>query len=101
MIVCYQLITIGNNHKADFIVSMTTRCPKDDITSTFRASNPCEKFSVDYTIKNDNYKLVTDSFGICKLADDTASSNVLNEAHVKFTEWLFRDDGVVITMVKQ
>ena len=79
---------------------MVTRCPKDDITSSFRASRPCKKLHVNYLMNSKNYHLVTDTFGICETAEDASSNNDPYEADIEFKDWVLEDNGLVITMVK-
>ena len=61
-----ECFTITKDNPAKFIVNLTTRCPKEDITSSFRASVPCKQFSVNYKIESDikensNTKLIVES----------------------------------------
>ena len=81
---------LSNTKSQDFVIHYTTRCPIDDLTSSFRTSVPCQEFSVNYSMDNSQkYKLVTYTFGCCEHA---------NTANVSFKNPIFKDDGIVVIM---
>lgn len=91
----------------NFVIHLTTRCPKDDITSSFRASVPCRSFCVDYTMEHSEipsckkYELVTHTFGCCEHANDFSTAKYPNNAKIKFTNLILKDDGVVVVMCEK
>lgn len=99
-IVYKDKFTVTEKRAASFMVTLITRCPKDDITSSFRASVPCERFSVQYKIRSNEYKIKAYAFGVCKKAENSSAKEIPNEATIKFSDWIFTDDGVVVVMCK-
>ncbi len=99
-IVYKDKFTVTEKSAARFMVTLITRCPKDDITSSFRASVPCERFSVQYKIRSNEYKIKSYAFGVCKQAENSSAKEIPNEATIKFSDWIFTDDGVVVVMCK-
>ena len=95
-----ECFTITKDNPAKFIVNLTTRCPKEDITSSFRASVPCKQFSVNYKIESDEYKIKAYSFAICKQVENSSNKSTPKEASIKFSDWVFTDDGVVAIICK-
>lgn len=92
---------LTNSKAQKFTVRMITRCPKDDITSSFRASVPCRRFSVSYAMNPKNektYKLVAHTFGCCENAEDFSTVKHPSSASITFENLIYRDDGVVIVM---
>lgn len=95
---------LTNGKSPDFIIRMITRCPKDDITSTFRVSVPCKNFSIKYNMavgNREKYKLVTHSFGCCEDAEDFSTERHPGSASIKFKNLIFKDDGAVVVMCQQ
>lgn len=97
-IVYDERIKLSKDGVAKFIVNLTTRCPKDDITSSFKATAPCERFGVSYRINSNKYKVKAYAFGVCKQAENSSAKETPNEANIKFSDWIFTDDGVVVVM---
>ena len=46
------------------------------------------------------YKIKAYAFGVCKKAENSSAKEIPNEATIKFSDWIFTDDGVVVVMCK-
>lgn len=91
-----------NDESIKIVSNFITRCPMDDIVTTFRASVPCKKFSVNYTINQEqNYKLGGSAFGFLDASTAFQNSHKPNIMRFGFNNWIFTDDGVSITIIKK
>ena len=79
-------------------VDCITRCPKEDKVSTYRISRPCKKFTVSYTADS-NYKLTGHAFGFLDSAEAYPNPKKKNTIKLGFSDWIFTDDGVIVTMI--
>ena len=80
-------------------VTMITRCPKDDITSTFRVAVPCKNFRINYIINSSQYKLAVSTFNSCEGAVDVSTKKISNEINVGIDGWVVPDNGIIVTIV--
>lgn len=72
----------------------------DDVVNSYRASKPCKNFSVIFNLlSKDKYKLISNSFGFIDSANVEKDADVDYISKVEFSDWVFEDDGVVITIV--
>ena len=82
------------------VYEYTARSSLNDIVSSYRASRPCKRFAVKFTLlTHDDYKLLAHTFGFIdssKAEEDTDNNYT---SYSEFRDWIFEDDGVVITIV--
>ncbi|MBO5089443.1 MAG: hypothetical protein J6C27_00820 [Clostridia bacterium] len=95
-------LMVSQNNPVKIVSNYITRCPIDDITTTFRASVPCKKFIVNYTVEpEEQYKLTGSAFGFLDAASAYQNSHKTNVMRFGFDNWIFTDDGVSIVMNKK
>ncbi|MBQ3431838.1 MAG: hypothetical protein IJG23_03540 [Clostridia bacterium] len=92
-------IKLYKNKPFKLSISMITRCPKDDITSTFRVAVPCKNFRISYIINSNNYRLVVSTFNSCEGAVDVSDKRYPNEINVSIDGWVVPENGVIVTIV--
>ena len=79
-------------------VSYNTVVPLDDIVYTCRANVPCRSFTVDFRVcAPDNYKVLARAFGFFDSAVHSPIVEDDRQISVSFNDWIFPQDGVVIT----
>lgn len=72
----------------------------DDVVNSYRASKPCRNFRVDFNLQSrDRYRLVSNSFGFIDSTNPDNDADVDYISKIEFSDWVFEDDGVVITIV--
>ena len=97
-----QKLHCKNDKPIKIVSNYVTRCPLDDINTTFRASVPSKKFSVNYTIApEDKYELHGNAFGFIDASTSFPNNHKPNVIRFGFNNWIFTDDGVSITTIKK
>lgn len=91
---------INNSIGTKISVSCVTRTSKDDITTTFRVTKPCRNFALIYSIKqHEKYRIAVDAFGFLDDADDSTNNRSDSNINIKFDDWIFENDGVVVSVL--
>lgn len=95
-----KLFPKDEDKSVTMVYSYTARALLNDLVCSYRASKPCRHFSVKFELlTKDNYQLVTNTFGFLdssKAEDDTNNDYT---SYSEFKDWIFEDDGVVISIV--
>lgn len=96
-----DLYSDDGSHTATTIVyEYIVKASLSDLVNVYRASRPCKHFSVRFTLHtHENYKLQSHTFGFLdssKAEEDTDNDFI---SYNEFRDWIFEDDGVVITIV--
>lgn len=88
-----------NDKATSLNVSLITRCPKDDLTSSFRTMVPCKNFTVNFTLESDRYKLAAYAFGFYDNANQGINIQKENVISVSLNDWIFNDDGICVMII--
>lgn len=89
-----------NDHNTTLVVKCLTRTTIDDKCSTFRVAKPCKNFALDYTLQQQTkHRLTVDAFGFLDDAKKSLNNNSKNNVHITFDNWIFENDGVVVTIL--
>lgn len=95
-------LSLRNDADTTITVNYIVRSTLDDITSTFRASEPCKNFQLIYKIDpNSNYKVTANAFGFWDSADSSPNNLIDHEININFNDWIFEDDGVTVSLSKK
>lgn len=93
-------LIIKNNEETILTVKCKTRTAIDDKSSTFRVIKPCKKFSLVYSItQNEKYRIGVDAFGFLDDADGSANNTSHSNINITFNDWIFEYDGVVVVIL--
>lgn len=93
-------LKINNKTPTIILVKAKTRTTIDDKASTFRVTKPCKNFSLIYSIKqHEKYRLAVDAFGFLDDADDSVNNTSAANINIKFKDWIFKYDGVVVIIL--
>lgn len=90
-------IELDEKSNTTIVFEYKSMTEKDDIHSTFRCTVPCKHFEVHFSV-DDHYALIPIAFGFCDHAQTSPNSHNESEATIRFNQWLFEDDGVVIIL---
>lgn len=97
-----EKLCLTSNKSTQITIKYISRCPLDDIVSSFRTSIPCKNFSVHYFAEpKASYRVIAHAFGFHEGARSYPNTNNENEVKLGFNDWIFTDDGICITMVKK
>lgn len=97
-----KVLKIFNKKPTTIVVKSKTRTTIDDKNSTFRVTKPCKSFSLNYTVnQSDKYRLAVDAFGFLDDADDSTNSSAKSNINIKFKDWIFKYDGVVVSIIEK
>lgn len=81
-------------------IKSVSRTKLDDRISTFRVIKPCRKFSLIYSLEtHDNYRISVDAFGFLDDADESTNNEATDNVNIIFNDWIFKYDGVVVTIL--
>ena len=97
-------LTLSNHRDTTIKTSYTTRTAPSDLVSTFKVSKPCKNFSVSFHMEHNHsndYKLQSYAFGFADDAEELSHSSTHNEQTIIFNDWIFKNDGAVIVLVKK
>lgn len=90
----------GKNNCTTIVYKQIAETTLDDVVNSYRASKPCKNFSVYFNLETkDKYKLVSNAFGFIDTPNGEKDMDVDYISRVEFNDWVFEDDGVVITVV--
>lgn len=90
----------GKQKCTTIIFRQVAEASLDDVVNSYRASKPCRNFSVYFNLESkDKYKLVSNSFGFIDSTNPAKDTDVDYISKIEFSDWVFEDDGVVITIV--
>ena len=95
-------LKISNKKSTIIVVKCKTRTTSDDVNSTFRVTKPCKSFSLNYSInQSDKYRLAVDAFGFLDDADDSTNNSNKAIVNIKFKDWIFKYDGVIVSIIEK
>lgn len=99
-IVYNSSLTLSNAESTTVRIKVVSRTKLDDRISTFRVIKPCKHFSLVYSIENnENYRISVDAFGFLDDADESTNNESKNTINITFDDWIFKYDGVVVTIL--
>ncbi len=93
-------IRLKDNKAKTISYKYITRTELSDNALTVRCSMPCKKFTVNYDMKSENYRLKAVAFGFIDRGDDSPNISSETKISVEFDKWILPEDGVVIMINK-
>ena len=94
-------LSIGRREPTHVTVEYETRSPKDDLTYVFRVPCACEHLSFKFRFDSDEYQLTGHAFGFFDDARETINSESENALSFVFENWIFKRDGICISIIKK
>lgn len=95
-----KVLKISHQHPTTITVKCKARTTIDDKLSSFRVTKPCKSFTLNYTINQaDKYRLAVDAFGFLDDADDSTNNSSNASVNIRFKDWIFQYDGVVVVIL--
>ena len=93
-------IEISKDKETTICVQCTTRTSIDDRCSTFRVTKPCKNFLLVYNLNQQkDLRLSVDAFGFIDDANNSTNNTSKSNVNIKFNDWIFENDGVVVTIL--
>lgn len=90
----------GKRKGVTMVYEYTAKSSLSDLVCTYRASKPCKHFSVRFELLSyDKYQLISNVFGFLDSSRAEEDTNSDYTSYSEFKDWIFEDDGVVISIV--
>lgn len=101
-VVSMNKIHLNSKSPTDIIIEYTTRVPLNDTVYTARINAPCKEFELTFSVtdSNSDYKVVGSPFGFVDCSQNTPNTNKDDLFRAKFKNWVFKNDGVCINIIK-
>lgn len=102
-VVSMNKIHLNSKSPTDIIIEYTTRVPLNDTVYTARINAPCKEFELTFSVtdSNSDYKVVGSPFGFVDCSQNTPNTNKDDLFRAKFKNWVFKNDGVCINIIKK
>ena len=102
-VVSMNKIHLNSKSPTDIIIEYTTRVPLNDTVYTARINAPCKEFELTFSVtdSNSDYKVVGSPFGFVDCSQNTPNTNKDDRFRAKFKNWVFKNDGVCINIIKK
>ena len=95
-------MNLSNNKATEVVVNSISRCPLNDVVSSYRTTRPCKNFTVNYIAEPKTYyRVIAHAFGFHECARSYPNGTKNNEVKVGFNDWIFTDDGICIIMTEK
>lgn len=102
IILLKETLHLSQKKCVQVVINSISRCPLDDKVASFRTTQPCKNFTVNYIAEpKSDYRVIAHAFGFQDCARSYPNCKKDNEVKVGFNDWIFTDDGICITMVKK